>query len=157
MTAAGLKPTITYFVNKHSTIWINWPTGWAEFWALICTVHLIVSYYHVTYAFQSESILYICVSVKKLLAWNNGNIWSLSDYNRTQNHNHLVRKRKLDHLAKLIKLLSFIVSTYLYGAFDCMLLSCHLCILEWIHTLYLPECQGTYCSKQVWYMKVKWL
>ena len=47
----------------------------------------------------------------------------LSDYNLTWNHNHLVRKRKLNHLAKLAKWLSCVVSTHLYGAFDCMFLS----------------------------------
>ena len=40
----------------------------------------------------------------------------------TRTHNHLVHKRTLNHLAKLAKWLS----TYLYGAFDCMLLSCHV-------------------------------
>ena len=27
-----------------------------------------------------------------------------------------------------------VVSTYLYGAFDCMLLSCHIRVSEWIYT-----------------------
>ena len=31
---------------------------------------------------------------------------------------------------------------------DCMLLSCHVRVSEWIHPLRLPECQGTPCSKQ---------
>ena len=31
---------------------------WAVLWALICTVHLTVCYYHITYEFQSESALY---------------------------------------------------------------------------------------------------
>ena len=31
---------------------------------------------------------------------------------------------------------------------DCMFLSCHVRVSEWIHTLSLPECQGTPCSKQ---------
>ena len=30
----------------------------------------------------------------------------------------------------------------------CIFLSCHVRVLEWIHTLQLPECQGTPCSKQ---------
>ena len=34
------------------------------------------------------------------------------------NPNHLVRKQTLSHLAKLVKWLSRVVSTYLYGAFD---------------------------------------
>ena len=41
--------------------------------------------------------------------------------------------------------LSCVVSTYLYGVF------------EWIHTLKLPECQGTSCLKQARYLKFKWL
>ena len=41
--------------------------------------------------------------------------------------------------------------------FNCMFLSCHICVSEWIHTLYLPECQGTPFLKQVQYMKFKWL
>ena len=40
---------------------------------------------------------------------------------------------------------------------DCMFLSCHVRVSEWIHTLYLPECQGTPCSKQARYLKFKWL
>ena len=37
-------------------------------WYYICTVHLTVCAYHVTYAFQSESTLYSCLNVKELLA-----------------------------------------------------------------------------------------
>ena len=78
-------------------------------WVCICTVHLTVCSYHVKYAFQSESALYICLNVKELLAWNRCNIWSFSDCNgtRTRNgtrtHNYLVRKWTLKHLAKLAK------------------------------------------------------
>ena len=39
----------------------------------------------------------------------------------------------------------------------CMFLSCHVRVSEWIYTLYLPECQGTPCSKQVQYLKFQWL
>ena len=112
---------------------------------------------HVTYAFQSESSLYICLNVKELLAPSRREIWSLSDCNWTRTHNHLVHKRTLNHLAKLAKWLSSVVSTYLYGAFYWMFLSCHVRLSEWIHTLYLPECQGTPCSKQARNLKFKWL
>ena len=44
---------------------------------------------HVTYTFQSESTLYICLNVRELL-----------DCNWTRTQNHLVRKRALNHLAK---------------------------------------------------------
>ena len=74
----------------------------------------------------------------------------LGDCNWTRTHNHLVRKQELNHLTKLAKWLSCVVSTYLYGAFDCMFLSCHVRISGWIHTLQLPACQGTPFLKQVW-------
>ena len=84
-------------------------------------------------------------------------IIALSGCNWTWTHNHLVHKRTLNHLAKLAKWLSCVVSTYLYGAFDCMFLSCHEHVSEWIHTVYLPECHGTPCSKQARNLKFKWL
>ena len=40
---------------------------------------------------------------------------------------------------------------------DCMFLSCHIRFSEWIHTLLLPECQGTLCKKQAGNLKFKWL
>ena len=55
--------------------------------------------------------------------------------NGTWTHNHLVPKWTLNHLAKLAKWLSCVVSTYLYDAFDCMFLSYHVHISEWTHTL----------------------
>ena len=120
-------------------------------------MHLIVCFFHVTYEFESESTLYSCLNVKELLARSRRHIWRLSDCNGTRTNNHLVRKRTINHLAKLAKWLSCAVSTYLYGAFDCMLLSCHVRVWEWIHTLQLPECQGTPCSKQAPYLKIMWL
>ena len=157
MTTTGLEPTITYLVNEHSTILPNWPNDWAVLWVLICTVHLTVCFYHVTYEFESESRLYSSLNVKELLARSRCHIWRLSDCDGTRTHNHLVRKRTINHLAKLVKWLSCALSTYLYGAFDCMFLSCHVRVWEWIHTLPLPECQGTPCSKQAPYLNIKWL
>ena len=81
----------------------------------------------------------------------------LSDCNWTKPHNDLFHKETLNHLAKLTKWLSCFVSTYLYSAIDCMSLSCHACISEWINPLCLPEYQGTLRSKQTWYLKFKWL
>ena len=60
---------------------------------------------------------------------------NLSDCNGTRTYNHLVCKWTLDHLVKLAKWSSCVVYTYLYGGFDCMFLSCHVRISEWI-TLY---------------------
>ena len=49
-----------------------------------------------------------------------------SDSNEIRTHNHLVCKQTPNHLAKLAQWLSRVVSAYLYSAFDCMLLSCHV-------------------------------
>ena len=34
---------------------------------------------------------------------------------------------------------------------------CHVRVLGWIYTLYLPECQGIPCSKKAWCVKFKWM
>ena len=77
----------------------------------------------------------VCLNVKETLARSRRHIWSLSDISEIRTHNHLVHKRTLNHLAKLAKLLCCVLSTYLYGAFDCMLLSSHVRVSEWIYTL----------------------
>ena len=74
-----------------------------------------------------------------------------SSWTRTQNH--LVHKRTLNHLAKLANLMRCVVSTYMYGAFGCMLLACRVRVPEGMQ---LPECQGTPCTKQARYLKFKW-
>ena len=40
---------------------------------------------------------------------------------------------------------------------DCMFMSCHVGVSEWIHTPWFPECQGTPCSKQARNLKFRWL
>ena len=87
-------------------------------------VHLTVCFYHVTYAFQSESTLCSCLNVKEILALNRDNIWSLSDCNRIWTHNNLVCKWTLNHLSKLDKWLSCVVSTYHLASFVFELSSC---------------------------------
>ena len=87
---------------------------------------MTVCSYHVTHGFQNEYTLCSCLNVKELLALNRRDIWSLSDCYGTWTHNQLIRKRTLNHLAKLAKWLSCVVSTYLYGAFVYMFLSCHV-------------------------------
>ena len=72
------------------------------------------------------------------------------DCNGARTHNHLVHKWTLSYLAKLAKWLSCVVSTYLYGTFDYIFLSCHVRVSEWI-SVQLPECQGTLSSKQARY------
>ena len=156
MTATVVEATTTELVNKHSTSWPKWPYDWAVLWVLICTVHLTVCCCHVTYAFQSESKLYICLNIKELFPRNRHKIWSLNDSKGTWIHKQLVCKETLNLLAKLTEWSSWIVSTYLYGAFAYLFLSCHGHVSKWIHTLYLPECRGTF-SKQARYLKFKLL
>ena len=88
---------------------------------------------HTSFRVNPHSI--VCLNVKELLVQRRHHIWSLSDSNDIRTHNHLVCKQTLNHLAKLVKWLSCVVSTYLYGAFECMLLSCHVQVSEWIHTI----------------------
>ena len=59
----------------------------------------------------------------------------ICDSNEIWTHNHLVCKGTINHLAKLVKWLSCVVSTYLHNAFDCMLLSCHKRL--WVQILLL--------------------
>ena len=129
------EPLSLSSLNGHSTIWPSWPNYWAVFWVLICMVHLTVCSCHVTYAFLSESTLCSCLNVMEFVAWNRRNLWSLSNCNWTRTQNQLLRKRMLNHLAKLTKWLRCVLSTYLHGPFDCMFLSCHVRISKWIQTL----------------------
>ena len=135
VTATGVELRNTHFINEHSTIWPNCPNDWAAFWLLICTVQFTGCSCHVTYVFQSESRLYRCLNVKELLARRRRGIWRWSDCNWTRTQKHLVLKRTLNHLAKMAKWLSCVLSTFLYSAFDCIFFSCHVRVSEWIHTL----------------------
>ena len=50
---------------------------------------------------QSEFTLYSCLIVKELHAQDRRNVLSLSDSTGIWTYDHLVRKRRLNHLAKL--------------------------------------------------------
>ena len=157
MTPTGPEPITTPFTKKHLTVYPKWQIEWTTPCVLICTVHLSACSYHLKNTFFSESTLYSCLNVNKHLRGKIRNIWRLSDWIWTQTHNLLVCKRTLKHLAKLANWLSSVVSTYLYGAFHCIFLSCDVHFSEWIHTIWLPESQGTPCSKHARNMKFKWL
>ena len=77
----------------------------------------------------------VSLNTKELLLPSRCHIWSLSDISKIRTHNLLVCKRTLNHLAQLAKWLSCVVSTYLYSAFNCTLLSCHVRVSEWTQTL----------------------
>ena len=102
-------------------------------------MHLTVYSNHVKYAYHSECTLSNCQKVKKLFPQNRHKILRLSCCRGTRTHNHIVRKGTLNHLAQLAKWFCCLVGTYLYFAFGCMFLSCHVHISEWLHTLYFPD------------------
>ena len=121
------KGTLNHLVKMN-----KW---WSCVLITYCTVNFTVCSCHVTYKFQSESTLCSCLIFREFLAQSRREIWSLSNCNWTRTENHLLRKQTPNHLAKLTKLLSCVLSTYLYGIFDCMFLSSHVRISEWIHNL----------------------
>ena len=93
-------------------------------WVLICTVHLTVCY-HDTHEFQSESTLRNLPECQITSCSKQAPYLKFKLQQRVCTHNHLVHKRILNHLAKLAKWLSCVVSTDLYSAFELML-SCHV-------------------------------
>ena len=70
----------------------------------------------------------VCLNVKERLVQSRHHIWRLSDSNVIRTHNHLVRKRTLNHLTKLAKWLSCVVSTYLYSPFDSLCVCVYVCV-----------------------------
>ena len=102
----------------------------SEYLSVGCIWHLTVCSCHVTKLFQSESTLCSCLNVNELLPPSSGILRNLSSCNWTRTQNHLARKRKLNHLTKLTKLLSCVLNFCLYGALDCMILSCHVRVPE---------------------------
>ena len=123
--------------QKHLFILLLLFCDYLEIWELCFTV----CYYHVTYKFQNESTLYSWLNVKQLLAQNRRDSWSLSDSNEIRTHNHLVCRQTLNHLSKQAKWLSCVVSTYLYGVFDCYYHDTRPALLNgWVFAYELSGC-----------------
>ena len=93
--------------------------------------------------FRVNLYSYSCLNSKELLTQNRSDIWILSDCNVNRIRNYFVCKWTLNYLGKLANWLGCVVKTYLYSAFDYMILWCHICVLGWIYNLKLPDCQGT--------------
>ena len=106
---------------------------------------MTVCSYHVTYTFQSESTLYSCLNVKELLARSRREIWSLSDCNWTRTHNHLVRKRTLNHLAKKAIFFFFFNDWAVLWVLICTV---HLTVYSY-HVTYWFQSQST-LDRPVW-------
>ena len=73
-------------------------------------------------SFRANLNSLISLNIKELLGRSRHHIWSLIDSTGIRTHDHLVLKRTLNYLAKVAKWLSCVLSTYLHGGFDCMLL-----------------------------------
>ena len=112
----------TVYVPKVTIIWFMIPEIWSATDRTVC--HFGPFFCHFT-----------SLTTWKIKIWKNEkSIWRcVRNWNRTQNH--LVLKRTLNHLVKLAKWSSCVLSTYLYSALDCMFLPCHVRVSEWIHTL----------------------
>ena len=93
------------FLPEHSKA-LKLGLRWDPF--IQSTKYMTVCSCHVTYVFQSESILYSCLNVKELLARSRHKIWGLSDCNWTRTQNLLVRKWTLNHLPKWLSVCVFV-------------------------------------------------
>ena len=113
------KLTLKHLSQTGQMIELCW-----KYLSVQCIWLYLIIMSHTSFRVNLHSI--VCLNVKELLAWSRHQIWSLSGSNRIQTHNHLICQQTLNHLAKLAKCLSCVVSTYLHGAFDYMLLSCHI-------------------------------
>ena len=90
-----------------------------EYLSVRCIWLYIIIMSHTSFRVNTHSI--VCLNFKELLAWSSCHIWSLSDSDKIQTHNHLVCIWTLNHLAKLAKWSSCVVVTYLFGASECVL------------------------------------
>ena len=143
-------PKIYSFVRFFSAVFVLWTKIfiWVKIleisWKALCTQRVkiqlqqdMISTFLSFFTFLPQNFKAIlpkdssiCKSLKYFCETKASNLLlGLSDCNGTRTHNHLVYKRTLNHLAKLAKWLSCVVSTYLYSAFDCMFLSCHVGVL----------------------------
>ena len=85
-------PALSYCDLKHHS-WQKRLTGGGDW------LHVII----MSRTSFRVNLLYSCLNVKELLARSRCHIWSLRGSNGIRTHNHLVRKRTLNHLAKLAK------------------------------------------------------
>ena len=74
--------SIVAWMSRKSLLATSKPNYWAVLWVLVCTVRLTLCYYHVTYAFQTESTIYSCLNVKEHLVRNRCDIrcWHLLNF-----------------------------------------------------------------------------
>ena len=104
-------------------------------------------------SFRVDRNFITCLNVKEIVVRSRRHIWSLSDSKVIRAHNHLVRKRTLNHLAKLTTMLLVFICTVHLTVF------CYYVRYEFQREstlLNLSESQGTPCLKQGPCLKFKW-
>ena len=120
-------------VYVDNQVLINWTVRWLYCGAYEWSILYVIIMSRTSFRVSLHSI--VRLNVKEPLPRDRRHIWSLSDNNVIRTQNHLVCKLTLNHLTKLAKWLSCVISTYLYSAFDCMLSSCRVRVSEWTYTL----------------------
>ena len=126
-------------VSRKPTL--NQPFGQTEEMIELCSEYLPVRFNWLYILIMSRTPFRviphsIVTSMSRTTLFERGALmWKLSDCNWTWTPNHLVRKQRLNYLAKLTKRKSCVMTTYLDDAIDCMFLSCHKHVSEWIHIL----------------------
>ena len=145
MLNSSLMFTFSYFNRKYTTIWnlsecnqtltrntlvrkrtLNQSGRLAKLLRCVVSIYLhseLNVNWIMLLTLWSKSTLRNCQTVKELFPRNRWDIWNVSNWKETQTHNHLVCKRKINHLAKW---LSCVVSalSHLYGA---LILSKRVC------------------------------
>ena len=132
------------FISLYIDLWCSFLV-FLNFFFTVC-------YYHVMYAFQSESTLCNCLNAKELLARKRRDIWSLSDSNGIRTNNHLVHKRTLNHSAKLIWPSGW-VSVYKLSSLGSNLVVFTVCIKEFFFDVRVIGCNkrnDIFISLGVW-------
>ena len=74
LTLLAARPNTLYLIFMRTMISLS---VYCIFHKVCSNTTLTVCYYHVTYAFQSESTPYSCLNVKELLVQKRHDIWSL--------------------------------------------------------------------------------
>ena len=95
----------------------------------MCKVMLILDKFFLKY----EGVRVKLTSPQKKLPTKSPALFGLSDCNGTRTHNHLVRKSQI--FSETGQMIELCCEYLLYGAFDRMFLSCHICVSRWIQTV----------------------
>ena len=92
------KRTFNYLAKLSLIIYLC-----CEYLSVRCIWLYVIIMSRMNFRVNPHSI--VCLNVKELHAWSRCHIWSLSDSSEIRTYNHLIRKRTLNHLAKLARLL----------------------------------------------------